>query len=134
MVAIRDTVRTMLRGWRGGDAAARATPANVAGDIDDAYRDYLREIIAKSAALTAGQEALQRWVDEKPDRMRRVAGMLRGWQGGDATRGGGSAETDVTNQVDTVYRAYLDQLPRQAAAIARGQEVWAKTVDANAHG
>jgi hypothetical protein len=131
MVAIRDTVRAMLRGWRGGDAAARATPANVAGDIDDAYRDYLREIVAKTAALTAGQAALERWVDEKPDRMRRVAGALRGWRGGDASAGG--AEADVTAEVDTVYRAYLDQLPQQAAAIARGQQVWEQTVDANGH-
>ena len=55
-------VESILREWKGEDAAGQRTPAEVAELIDLEYREYLASLPAATSAITAGQQAQERFV------------------------------------------------------------------------
>ena len=55
-------VESILREWKGEDAADQRTPSQIADVIDLEYREYLAMLAANAAAITAGQQAQERYV------------------------------------------------------------------------
>ncbi len=53
-------VATILRNWKGSDAAEEASPNTVAADIDQAYDEYLASLRAKTLAIRRGQNEWER--------------------------------------------------------------------------
>ena len=53
----QNRVETILRNWRGQDDADAATAAQIAQEIDQAYREYLDSLPQNTAAILAGRQA-----------------------------------------------------------------------------
>ncbi len=53
-------VATILRNWKGSDAAEEASPNAVAADIDQAYDEYLASLRQKTVAIGRGQNEWER--------------------------------------------------------------------------
>jgi len=53
-------VQTILRNWRGSDAADEASPETVAQEVDQVYADYINSLPAQTLLIRKGQEECER--------------------------------------------------------------------------